>query len=193
MARPREFDETQVLDRALELFWSRGYEATSIQDLVDVTGLGRASLYGAFGDKEAIFQRVLEHYLSLMPSEAAEIDPDAPFLDGLAKMLRARLSASCARSGPRGCFLQIAGTARDDTPGARDVLFASLAQSEKHFERLIVQAQSRGEIDAKRDAVGMARFVVVLIQGLASTARAGWGRERLSSAIDEALAGLRLG
>ncbi|MFO0660921.1 MAG: TetR/AcrR family transcriptional regulator [Polyangiaceae bacterium] len=190
MARPREFDEAHVLDRALELFWSKGYEATSIQDLVDVTGLGRASLYGAFGDKDAIFQRVLEHYMAQVPTVAEEIDSTLPFKEGLEKMLRARISSTCSRSGPRGCFLQIAGTARDDTPGAREMLLASLAHAEKYFEKAITLAQARREIDPKRDPASMARLLVVLIQGLATAARAGWGRERLSSVIDEVVSSL---
>jgi len=64
MARPREFDEDVVLGKVLSVFWERGYDGTSVEDLVERTGLGRASLYGAFGDKERLFERALALYLS---------------------------------------------------------------------------------------------------------------------------------
>src|SRR3954470_2591512 len=60
--RPRSFDEDQVLDQIMFLFWQKGYEATGLVDLEQATGLGRQSLYGAFGDKRAFFLRVVEHY-----------------------------------------------------------------------------------------------------------------------------------
>ena len=63
MARPREFEEGVVLDAAMECFWNRGYEATSMRDLVDKTGITGASLYNAFGDKRAIYQRALDRYV----------------------------------------------------------------------------------------------------------------------------------
>lgn len=64
MARPREFDEAAVLDAAVQCFWSRGYEATTVRDLIDSTGLTAASLYNAFGDKRAFYQRALDHYVA---------------------------------------------------------------------------------------------------------------------------------
>ncbi|HRV92857.1 MAG TPA: helix-turn-helix domain-containing protein, partial [Anaerolineae bacterium] len=60
MARPREFDENEVLDKAMDLFWQKGYEATSIQELLTAMGISRGSLYDAFGDKHALFLAVLE-------------------------------------------------------------------------------------------------------------------------------------
>src|SRR5271155_5916307 len=63
MARPREFDEGAVLDAAVLCFWSRGYEATSVRDLVEKTGITAASLYNAFGDKRALYQRALDRYV----------------------------------------------------------------------------------------------------------------------------------
>ncbi len=64
MARPREFDETTVLDKVAACFWLRGYEATSIRDLIEYTGMTGPSLYNAFGDKRALFQSALAHYVA---------------------------------------------------------------------------------------------------------------------------------
>jgi TetR/AcrR family transcriptional regulator, transcriptional repressor for nem operon len=63
MARPREFDEDVVLDAAIQCFWNRGFEATSVKDLIDRTGITAASLYNAFGDKRALFRAALDHYV----------------------------------------------------------------------------------------------------------------------------------
>src|SRR5580698_10339993 len=65
MARPREFDETAVLEAAIQCFWSRGYEATSVRDLAEKMGLTGASLYNAFGDKRALYRRALDHYVEM--------------------------------------------------------------------------------------------------------------------------------
>ncbi|MGY3138305.1 AcrR family transcriptional regulator [Bradyrhizobium sp. USDA 4501] len=64
MSRVREFDETEVLDKALQVFWQQGYEGTSLNDLLDATGLTKSSLYAAFGSKEELFHRIVERYLS---------------------------------------------------------------------------------------------------------------------------------
>src|SRR5688572_25049598 len=105
MARPRQFDESSVLDRALDLFWSKGYEATSVQDLVDATGLGRASLYGAFGDKEQLFNRVLSHYMARVAEEMSALDAEPSAARALERLFTGWLSFTCPKSGPRGCFL----------------------------------------------------------------------------------------
>ncbi len=63
MARPREFDEETVLEAAVQCFWSRGFEATSVRNLIEKTGLTSASLYNAFGDKRALYQKALDHYV----------------------------------------------------------------------------------------------------------------------------------
>ena len=66
IGRKRQFDEDTVLERATEVFWRRGFAATSVDDLVHATGLGRGSLYGAFGNKEALFIRVVDHYRAMV-------------------------------------------------------------------------------------------------------------------------------
>src|SRR5271166_3984741 len=69
MARPREFDEEAVLDAAVQCFWAHGYEATSVRDLIEKTGITGASLYNAFGDKRALYQKALDHYVEGSISE----------------------------------------------------------------------------------------------------------------------------
>ncbi len=188
MARPREFNEDDVLDTMLELFWTRGFDATSIQDLVDATGLGRASLYGAFGDKAQVYQRALKHYLAKGDAHARALESEPSVRVALTKMLEAQLSHACPRSGPKGCFLQLAATASEERDSfARSAYHEVVRRSEKNFEALIRRGQAQGEISPDRDPAATAKLLLVLMQGIASSARAGWSREKLNAVVAEAV------
>jgi TetR/AcrR family transcriptional regulator, transcriptional repressor for nem operon len=191
MGRPRSFDESTILDKALEVFWDRGFEGTSIQDLVDVTGLGRASLYGAFGDKQQLFEKVLAHYTSRIGAEVRQRDDDATVGEALTRVVRGWVATACPRTGQRGCFLLQSGISADpDAPLAREVLASTQQRAEKALEALIRRGQAQGEISADRDPRKAARLLVTLKLGLATSARAGCGRSQLQEAADEAVAQL---
>jgi len=191
MGRPRSFDESTILDKALEVFWSRGFEGTSIQDLVDATGLGRASLYGAFGDKQQLFEKVIAHYIARADAAMRQGKGDATVGAALTRIVRTWVDSACPRTGPRGCFLSQSGISADPaTPFAREVLASTLQRAEKALEALIRSGQTAGEIAADRDPRKAARLLVVLQQGLVTSARAGWGRSQLQAAADEAVAQL---
>ncbi|MFO0624810.1 MAG: TetR family transcriptional regulator [Polyangiales bacterium] len=187
MARPREFEEDDVLERALALFWSRGYDATSVQDLVDATGLSRASLYGAFGDKDALFRRVLDRYIH-RASPLGALDPARPAPEALRALLRAWVEGACDDRGPRGCFLLVSATSGADTAQAREILAASVADTERRLTAYLRERQAAGELPARRDPRDLARLLVVTQQGIASMARVGLDRALLRAAAKEALA-----
>ena len=188
MGRPREFEEDEVLDRALRLFWTKGYEATSIQDLVEATGVQRASLYGAFGDKEQIFERVLAHYREKTSAAMADVAAAPTAVAALRALLSSWVGLSCQRSGPRGCLLVLSGSAGEHVPLAKEALGQALHQIELTVEGLVERGQASKEIGKHHDPARLAKFVVVQLLGLATAARGGWGRERLQQAIDETLA-----
>ncbi len=189
MARPREFDEEAVLDSALRTFWEKGYEGTSVEDLVQSTGLGRASLYGAFGDKEQLFGRVLGRYLAGADAIVAITKDEALTApEALERIMRGRLGETCNRNSPKGCFLLLASTAGDGPPAAREALGASMLQLEKIIGQLIRRGQEKKQLANTQDPVALARFVVVVMQGVSASARAGWGQDRLRAVVDEALA-----
>lgn len=188
MGRPREFDETEVLDRALHLFWSKGFDGTSMEDLVEATGLGRASLYGAFGDKEKLFSRVVDHYLAVVEAASpADPDPEADEADTLRTLANGWVTGTCRRAGPRGCFLSLAAIEGASTPFARDALLRSLRADERKLARLIRAGQKNGTIRSARAADDLARFLVVVQQGVSTSARAGISPRDLESAVAEAL------
>jgi AcrR family transcriptional regulator len=188
MARPREFDEEEVLEQALNVFWEKGYEGTSVDDLVSATGLGRASLYGAFGDKERLFDRVLARYVERAIDIPGALEREGSAMRALEVLFRAWVGDTCAKKGPRGCFLQLAGTIGESTPYAREAYRASLGKMERAFTELITRGQEAGEIPKGSEPAALARFLVVVAQGIASSARAGWGQERLASVVSETLA-----
>lgn len=189
LGRPREFDEREVLERALETFWSQGYDGTSIQDLVKATGLARASLYGAFGDKGQIYERVLEHYSARMEGGGGSpaLDPSLPLRASLEQLFCGWINLTCPKAGPRGCFLVLAGTQGSDSPMARDALVAALKKTEKLLADTLRAGQERGQLAADRDVASLARMLVVYVQGIATVARAGWGQDRLRASVDEVL------
>lgn len=191
MARPREFEESEVLDTALGVFWSKGYDRTTIQDLVDATGLERASLYGAFGDKQQFFQRAIARYLERLSAELRALEDEPSARRGIESLFASRIASTCPSSGPRGCFLLLAGmTSNAGDSWARDLLAESLKQTEASLRRAIRRGQTQNEITKHRDATSLARLLLVTLQGLSTAARAGWNREKLRGVADEALAHL---
>lgn len=190
MTRPREWDETEVLDRALETFWQKGYEGTSIGDLTEATGLARASLYGAFGDKEKLYARVVEHYLARADAHVAgapRVPDEATTHERLAGLFAAWMGPRCATVDARGCFLALAGTQGGEPGIARELLAANMRRREKQILEILREGQARGEVSGGRDATALARMLVLVTQGASSSARAGWTAARLDQAVREAI------
>ena len=186
MARPREFDETKVLDAALAVFWAKGFDGASIDDLVQATGLGRASLYGAFGDKEQVFARVLEHYLA--KSEALEsFDALGPPKETLYALTASWVEGMCPKRGPRGCFLSLSGTSGQSAEFVRDSLLRAVTARRRLLTKLIARGQQLGELRRDRDPDSLAGFLIVVQQGVSTAARVGISARELSHAMREAV------
>src|SRR5215813_3956869 len=106
MGRPREFDVDAALDRATELFWQRGYEGTSVQDLVETLGINRASLYATFGDKAQLFESVLERYDCWVDASVGRaLAPPAAGAEAMRAYFSALIPGATRKSGPRGCLV----------------------------------------------------------------------------------------
>lgn len=187
MARPREFDENEVLDRALAIFWSRGFDGTSVEDLVEATGLGRASLYGAFGDKEQLFTRVVDHYLTKV--EALDTPPSGELSakEALTQLTSAWVGGMCPKDGPRGCFLSMAGTTGACSDFVRDTLLRAVSSRQKLLAKIIARGQQSGELKSKADPATLAKFLLVMQQGVSTAARAGLSPRDLQAAMKEAV------
>lgn len=167
MAGTPRFDRHEVLDRAMQTFWRQGYEYTSIQDLEKSTGLGRGSIYNAFGDKQGLFLAVLKHYADSV--EAAErealANPDAK------QAVRGLLEAMAARMAnpklPRGCLNVNTCIESPSLPAdARHHIEEWYASTESAFYKLILRAQQQGQIASSADPRSLARFYLTICQGL---------------------------
>jgi AcrR family transcriptional regulator len=188
MARPREFDEGEVLDLALATFWEHGYEGTSIDDLVEATGLGRASLYGALGDKERIFARALERYCARMGEALENTGGEGPSARGaLGRLLRTMVINSSPKSGPRGCFLLSTAVGGDAPSVVREAYAEYVTRLERALVGLVRRGQERGEFTRVADAQSVARMLAVLLQGIAAGARAGRSKAQLHATIETTL------
>jgi AcrR family transcriptional regulator len=187
MARPREFDEGDVLDRALATFWEHGYEGTSIDELVAATGLGRASLYGAFGDKEQIFAKALERYCARLGDSLAIGGDEPSARAALGRLLRTLVVKSLPKSGPRGCFLLSTAVGGDAPSAARDAYAEYTTRLERALTALLRRGQESGELTRAADPQSVARMLAVLVQGISASARAGRSKAQLEAAIETAL------
>jgi len=191
MGRPREFDEHEVLQRAKELFWRRGYERTSVRDLVDELGIGRGSLYAAFGDKHALFVRALDDYVDVDQRALLLIlDGDGPVLPQLRQVLYA--VAAAARDQPgRGCLLVNSTTecAAHD-PAAAECARRAFDRMETAFAQALQRAQRQDEIAKTIDPAAAAALLLTVLNGLQVVGKVRPDPQRLALAIDAAFDGL---
>lgn len=168
MGRKREFSEEQVTDAALGIFMSKGYRATSIQDVVEATNIKPGSLYGAFGSKAGLFGAVLDRYDATSPVlRVVEHAETAPPRETIAGLLFDIAEGRPGLQRPRGCLITNSATelAGDDEIMAARVR-KSLGRLEDALCRLVERGQESGEIESKQTSRDLARYLVTVIQGL---------------------------
>jgi len=185
MARPREFDEQAVLDQTTQRFWSKGYEATSMRDIADSTGVTTASLYNAFGDKRALYRLVLDRYVRLALTACAEIfDGERPAVAALERYFDALIEEALADALQKGCF--VVNTALEVAPhdaDFRDLVTNVFDQIEKYLRDCIVSGQSDGTIRTKLPAADLARLFLGATLGIRVLARTSSERELLTGVV----------
>jgi TetR/AcrR family transcriptional regulator, transcriptional repressor for nem operon len=188
MARPREFDERMVLDAIRNTFWDRGYAATSVDDLVQATGLGKGSLYGAFGSKREMFVRSLREYCEggLAYAERTMIGEDTGTLRRMRDYVRGMVALVARR---RGCLLAKAIAELGGESGDVDAIVGDFYRRyEDVFVRAIRQSQRAGETGTDTNARRHARLLVAVLRGIESMGKGGVPEATLRSIADNALA-----
>ena len=168
MARPREFNVDTALERAMDVFWSKGYEATSLDDLCGVTGLSRSSFYATFGSKRSLLLRSVDRYVEQRnPKLAAILAQPLPIRDAFAALAQQFIDQIVSGPGRRGCFL---GNCAAELPRSDRAALARVRQglesTEATFRDALTRAQSRGDLAADADVSALARFLMSGFQGL---------------------------
>ncbi|MFJ9952308.1 TetR/AcrR family transcriptional regulator [Kitasatospora sp. NPDC091207] len=190
MARPRTFDEERALDAAMRTFWSKGYEATSTQDLCDATGLGRSSIYNTFKSKHDLFERALARYIDSTTSAQLAVLEDRRLT--AAERVRTLLAMVVDgetehRAGGRslGCLtvnttVELAG--RDSR--AAGMLERDTALRLASLRAVLEEGRRDGSVTSSRDAGALARFVNAAIGGMRISSQGGADRAALESIAD---------
>ena len=193
MAGTIRFDREEALDAAARLFWSKGYDAASVQDLEAATGLGRGSLYNAFGGKEALFLAALERYAATVAT------PVSAALDGreIGAGLRALFGGMIARmetpGRPKGCLLVNSCLGAEGAPEGRRFAAAALRGMEDAFDEAFARARDAGALPESAKPRALARFFSAVAQSLGLLHRSGASREALEDVAETALAALPRG
>lgn len=188
MARPRTFDESDVIAAARDEFWNRGYAATSVDDLTAATGLGKGSLYGAFGDKHTLYLRALDDYIvtSLDGIRATLRDPSASAYQRLARHIRGQARALIADTGRRGCLMAKSAAelgATDDDVEAK--VAGAYAAWRDELAACIREAQRDGDIDAGQRPQALAGTLLAFMRGQEALHKGGAKPAQLKAAADE--------
>ncbi|GCE29992.1 putative HTH-type transcriptional regulator YezE [Dictyobacter alpinus] len=192
MARPKEFNRDQVLEKAMGLFWEKGYDGSSVEDLVQCTGIGRGSLYDTFGDKHALYLAALDRYMSASSGPLTALQRyEGPFRDALRDFFEGRIEEAFSGPTRHGCFMVNAGIelAPHDSEVAAKVQ-AGLDETEEAFYHVLIKAQATGELSWKSDSHRLARFLLNTLLGIRVLSRAHPDRQMLQDIVETALATL---
>ena len=186
--RPRAFDRDAALDRAMRLFWNRGYEATSVSDLTEAMGITPPSLYAAFGDKKHLFLETVDRYQSGPGSFAQQALEEPTAERAMRRLLMDTIESFCDPAHPKGCMVVLAAT--NCTVESSDVL-AALAERRRAAERIIrdriAAGLAAGELVAGTDADTLAGMIVTTLYGLSIKARDGASRASLRKVVEQTM------
>lgn len=189
MARPREFDEGAVLDAAMQCFWSRGYEGTSVRDLIERTGLTGASLYNAFGDKRAFYRRAFDHYVEASISDRIRRCKAMKPRAAIGAFFDEVLGCSLDDGEHKGCMLVNAALdVAPHDPGLQETVAGVLIRIEAFFRWCAIRGQADGSITASHSAEDLARHLLGVLMGVRVLARVRPDRALLEGVVGPALA-----
>jgi AcrR family transcriptional regulator len=186
--RPRAFDADEVLERAMRLFWQKGYEGTSLPELTRAMAINRPSLYAAFGNKQRLFEKAVERYASGPASYVARALEAATARDVAEGMLYGAVDVLANPKNPRGC-LAVQGALTGGTAAApvRRGLAERRRKTEADLRRRFRRAVREGDLPRCADPAALARYVVTVVHGMAVQAAGGANHRDLRSIAETAL------
>jgi TetR/AcrR family transcriptional repressor of nem operon len=185
MARHKEFDRNEALQQAMEVFWERGYEAASIQDLVERMGINRQSLYDTFGDKHTLYLEALDRYREVEGGKLFELlERPGSVKKALRQLFQSVVEGALCDGQRRGCFVgnamsELAGRCRETAAKTG----SNVASAERALHSALLRGKKEGEIKGGRDLRAVARFLYSSLQGLQLMAKATRDRQALEDVV----------
>lgn len=190
MARSREFDIDQAVDRAMDLFWRRGYGDTSLPDLLKELSIGSGSFYAAFGSKERLYLRALDRYVTLQHGDLGEtLEHSTDIRSTVRQILLSLVEADLAEPS-RGCLVVNTATQCGEESAATDRVTTAIRHVESLLAGALEQAQARGELSPDKKPADLARFLTTFIQGIRIVGQARVGRAFAENAVETAMTAL---
>jgi len=188
IGRPRTFCTEEALDRALQVFWRKGYEGATICDLTEAMGIKPPSLYAAFGSKEELFRKVLDRYADARADFVQEALAEPNARDAVAHLLRGTADFLTEKCNPAGCLLVqgVAGVG-DHAQCIRDEMKARRASGEKKICERLKRARAEGDLAKAADPASFARYLITVIEGMAVQAASGATRTELRRVAETAM------
>ncbi len=189
MSRTKAFDQDIVLHKAMELYWEKGYFATSIQDLVSHLGISRASLYATFGDKKQLFDQSLALYCATNKKSTLEfLQNQKNIKTGLKKLFEIAINDSISDTKKKGCFVVNSTTeliSKDDS--VKQALIKNKATFEDIFYQYLLTGQEQGEIPKDKEITVIASLIYTLFSGIKVVAKIDKDRDKLFQSVDAVL------
>ena len=185
MARHKEFDRDEALHKAMEVFWSRGYEGASIQDLVQHMGINRQSIYDTFGDKHALYLQALDRYREVEGRKVLELlERPGSVKRNLRQLFEGVVEKALCDRQRRGCFMgnaasELAGRCKDTAARTG----SNMTATEEAFYRTLLRGKKEGELEHVRGPRAVARFLCSSLQGLVLMAKATRDRKTLDDVV----------
>lgn len=175
MARTKAFDESAVLAKAMEVFWSQGYNATSMEALVEGMGINRASMYSTYGDKHQLYLKTLNNYRQRQASEMIALLEQTPSVKEALQMLLRNILQESTCPEKKGCFIVNSAVefATHDA-AVLEIVKNNLQTVENALAAAIVRGQASGEIKSKKSPEALAAFLLNTVNGMRVAEKAGY-------------------
>ena len=186
--RPRAFDEEQVLDVAMRLFWDHGFDGTSMSDLTEAMGINRRSVYAAFGNKEALFRKALDLYEREKLAYVGEALAAPTSRQVAERLLHGALAMQTSECQPKGCLRVISSvTCGMEAESVRADLLARRASSHRAICQRMEQAKADGDLPPEADAEALCNYLVAILQGMSVQAGSGASKQQLETLVETSL------
>ena len=186
--RPSNFDHEEALEKALHVFWARGYEGASMAELTEALGINKPSIYAAFGNKEELFRKALARYTSGPAAFVREAMKEPTVRQVVEKFLLLAVDFFSDRSTPNGCMIvQAALTGGQGSSEIQQELIAYRKSFETSFKERFDLAKEQGDLPQHVNTKQLAKYIATIHQGMSVQATSGATREELSAIVEMAL------